>query len=80
MNKTEIELLEEISTKLDRLMGVIAIQGKDTQTQARILRSIGLTLKDASTLLGIPEGTLKSWEHKTRKEKEGKAETVVNSV
>lgn len=72
MTKNEIQLLEEISFKLDKLAGMIAIQGKDIQTQAKILRSLGLTLKDVSTLLGIPEGTLKTWEHRVRKEKHKK--------
>lgn len=36
--KTEKELLQEISGKLDQLVGLVACQGKDLETQIRVLR------------------------------------------
>ncbi len=64
---TEIDLLSDISIKLDKLIALIAIQGKSEQKQASILKSLGFTYKEISNLTGIPEGTLKTWDHAKRK-------------
>jgi DNA-directed RNA polymerase specialized sigma24 family protein len=64
---TEIELLVEINKKLDRLIGICAIQGKDEERQAKILKSLGFTYKEISNLTGIAEGTLKTWDHRSKK-------------
>lgn len=63
------ELLKEISAKLDRLTGVTAIQGKPEEKQAQILKSLGLTYKEMSQVMGVPEGTLKVRDHLARKKK-----------
>jgi DNA-directed RNA polymerase specialized sigma24 family protein len=63
----EIDLLTQISRKLDRLIALIAVQGKDEAKQIAILKSLGLTYNEISDLTGIPEGTLKSRDHNKRK-------------
>jgi DNA-directed RNA polymerase specialized sigma24 family protein len=62
----EIELLQEISKKLDKLIALYAIQGKNQSEQANILKGLGFTYKEINQLTGIPEGTLKSWEHRKK--------------
>lgn len=64
---TEIQLLQEISSKLDKLIAVFSIQGKEESKQIEILISQGLTYKHASEILGIPEGTIKSYFHRKKK-------------
>lgn len=62
--KSEIELLEEISNKIDRLIGIIAIQGKDEDVQIRILKRLGFTSKETGDLTGLTDATVRkrqSW-------------------
>jgi DNA-directed RNA polymerase specialized sigma24 family protein len=54
----EIELLQEISKKLDQLIALYVFQGKNPNDQANILKGLGFTYKETSQLTGIPEGTL----------------------
>ena len=56
--KSEKELLEEISGKLDKIIGVLAIQGKEEDTQIRILKKLGFQPEEVGKLLGI-NGKLK---------------------
>ena len=49
----EVQLLLEISEKLDRLIGVVAIQGKDQDTQIGILADLGLDAPAIGSLVGI---------------------------
>lgn len=51
--KTERDLLEEISLKLDRLAGLLAIQGKDLVAQVRILSKAGLPSREIGALLNL---------------------------
>ncbi|MDE1765072.1 MAG: hypothetical protein KGI27_02235 [Thaumarchaeota archaeon] len=53
--KTTDELLEGISKKLDKIIGVIAIQGKDTIIQIKILKSIGLSSSEIADMLGLTD-------------------------
>jgi len=50
---TEKELLEEISQKLDKIIGILAIQGKSETTQIRILKKLKFSADDIGKLLGI---------------------------
>ena len=40
--KSEKELLKEISEKLDKIIALIVMQGKDVDTQIKILRGLKL--------------------------------------
>ena len=56
--KSEIELLTEISEKIDKLTALSAIQGREEERQTKILRSLGSTYEEISKLTGISKGTL----------------------
>jgi len=47
------EILEEINRKFDKLLALIACQGKPTNTQIQILTKAGLTGEEIGGLLGI---------------------------
>lgn len=49
---------EEILDKLDKIIGLLAIQGKEKKDQIKILDSLGFTSKFISALTNIPEGTV----------------------
>lgn len=68
-HSTEKELLQEICTKLDKLIGISAIQGKEEDDQIKILVSLGYTNSEISRLAHIPKGTVdtKRAKHKKRK-------------
>ncbi|TKJ17582.1 hypothetical protein CEE44_03550 [Candidatus Woesearchaeota archaeon B3_Woes] len=68
-------ILHEISKKLDKLIAISAIQGKDEDRQIKILKSLKFTYKDISNLIGIPEGTLKIRDHRERKNLNAKSKS-----
>jgi hypothetical protein len=49
-DKTEKQILEEINEKLDKLIALNAIQGKNKQEQIKILSSLGFTNVEISRL------------------------------
>lgn len=51
--KTERELLQRISDRLDRLIGIIAIQGKTQNQQIEILDGLGLDSKTTGLYIGL---------------------------
>ena len=57
----------EILKKLDTIIALLAIQGKDDQEKLQILKSLGFTFNEISKITAIPEGTLKTWDFKKRK-------------
>jgi len=65
--RTERELLESIEHKLDRLIGITAISGKNEKLQAKILKSLNFSYREISEFTGVAEGTLKTWDHKSKK-------------
>ena len=58
MEKTERQLLAEISEKLDNLIGIVAIQGRDKEEQVKILTSLEFSNALISKVAGIPKGTV----------------------
>lgn len=58
IDKSEIDLLVEISAKLDRLIGVFFTQGKSQAEQVKILTSQGFSNSEISGLMGKPKGTI----------------------
>lgn len=64
IEKSEKELLQDIVEKLEKLIGITAIQGKNEKIQAKILKSLGFKYKEISQLIGVAEGTLKTWDHR----------------
>ncbi len=67
--KTERDLLEEISRKLDRLIALQAIQGKDLDTQIDILTRVGLTSSEIGPLLGQHPDSVRRRRSKKQKAK-----------
>ncbi|NQV08408.1 hypothetical protein HQ529_00995 [Candidatus Woesearchaeota archaeon] len=58
---------DEVLKKLDTIIALLASQGKSDQEKNVILNNLGLTYKERSKMLGIAEGTLKTWDHQKRK-------------
>ncbi len=67
VQRSEKDLLLEISKKLDRLIGILAIQGKDRDEKIKILVSLGFSNSEISRLIGVPKGTVDSIRAKGRK-------------
>lgn len=57
--KSELDLLSEISSKLDRLVAVLATQGKDRDTQVAILASAGCDSAFVGTVVGMSAGAVR---------------------
>lgn len=57
MDKTELEILGEISEKLDRLIGLFAIQGKAESKQIEILRGMGYDWDCIGSIVGLKPDT-----------------------
>jgi hypothetical protein len=51
--KTERELLQDINDRLDKLMGIIAIQGKAQNQQIEILDALGFDSKTTGIYVGL---------------------------
>ena len=52
-NKTSEELLSEINEKLDKILGVMATQGKNIDTQIAILHGFGWKWEDVGKMVGM---------------------------
>lgn len=63
----EIDLLSEINIKLEKLVGLFAIQGKGKEDQVFVLASLGFSNSEISTLTGIPKGTVDGIRAKKKK-------------
>ena len=57
--RTERVLLAEISAKLDRLMGVMPIQGKDQNAQVNTLYALGFDSKTIGALVGLSDSAVR---------------------
>ncbi|MCH7964389.1 MAG: hypothetical protein IH852_10690 [Bacteroidetes bacterium] len=56
--KSDNELLIEINSKLNTLVALSAIQGKERDDKIKILSGLEFTNVEISKLLGIPKGTI----------------------
>lgn len=65
----EIEVLKEISRKLDDLVTLFSVQGKEKEEQIRIMVSNGYSNSQIAKLLGLPKGTVDSIRAKFQKKK-----------
>jgi len=57
----------EILKKLDIIIALLATQGKENEEKLKILKSLGYPYSEISKLLGVPIGTLKTWDFRKRK-------------
>lgn len=51
-------MTKEILEKLDTIIGILTIQGKNKEDQIMALHNIGFTSKKISDIIGVPEGTI----------------------
>lgn len=58
--KTELELLGEINKKLDRVVAVLAAQGRDRDTQVAILAGAGCDSAFVGRLLKMTPGAVRN--------------------
>lgn len=58
---------DEVLKKMDTIIALLATQGKENQEKNTILKNLGITYPERSKILGIAEGTLKTWDHQKRK-------------
>jgi len=49
---TELDVLKNIERKIDKLTGIIAIQGKDQDMQIKILTGLGYSSTEIAPLVG----------------------------
>lgn len=70
--KTEKELLQEISGKLDKAIALLAMQGKSNGESLKILSGLGLTSTEIGLLLGKPPGTIRRLKSTRAKKKRKK--------
>jgi len=56
--KTEKQLLEEISNKLDRLTFAISLQGKGDIDKVKLLHQLGYSERDIAYISGVSEKTV----------------------
>lgn len=68
-DKSEKELLEEISGKLDRLIALQATQGQDHDTRIKILTKMGLSSREIGLLLGQRADSVRHRRTRRRKPK-----------
>jgi hypothetical protein len=64
--RTELEVLEDISGKLDRITAVLAAQGKERDKQIDILSAGGCDSALIGTIVGITAGAVRTHRSRTR--------------
>jgi len=50
---------KEVLEKLDTIIGILAIQGKEKEEQIKILNSLNFTSQKIENCTGIPSGTVR---------------------
>ncbi len=70
--RTERDLLAEISAKLDRLMGVMAIQGKDQDAQVNTLHALGFDSKTIGAMVGLSDSAVRGRKFRRKRAKKAK--------
>jgi len=66
-NKTEHELLSDISEKIDRAIGLLAIRDKNEDEKVRILYGLGLDAPPIGALLGLSPDAVRQRKSRARK-------------
>ena len=72
IEKSDNELLQEISGKLSELTAVVGITGKGKDEQVAYLVSLGFTNAEISRITAIPKGTVDWIRASAKKAKESK--------
>ena len=69
IDKSEKELLNEINEKLNKILGLIAIQNKSRQEQLKILDGLDFSSVDIGKMLGISDGAVRNMLFTAKKKK-----------
>lgn len=62
----EVQLLGEISTKLDRVIAVLAVQGKEKEKQIDILSSAGCDSNFIGVVVGMTGASVRKFQSRQR--------------
>lgn len=73
---SDVELLTEISSKLDRVVAVLAAQGKDREAQIDILSGAGCDSAFIGSVVGLTAGAVRT--HLSRRRGRGTPDKVAN--
>ena len=65
MIDTQAELLREISLKLDRIIGILTVRGKDLDQQIRTLRALKFDWPTIGAVVGLSSDAARM-RHKSR--------------
>jgi len=65
--KSSEELLEEISMKLDMIIAVLVISGKEPEKQIKILAGLGFSISQTSAITGLTIDVVKKTRSKLKK-------------
>ena len=65
-SRTEVELLTEISAKLDRVIAVLAAQGKDRGAQIDIMSAAECDSNFIGTVVGMTPGAVRKHQSRSR--------------
>jgi hypothetical protein len=66
--RSDLEIFESMDRKLDKIVGLLAIQGKEIDDQLRILFSLELESTVIAALVGVTPGYARTWKSRhTRK-------------
>ena len=74
--RSDVELLAEISSKLDRVVAVLAAQGKDRDAQIDILSGAGCDSAFIGSVVGVTAGAVRT--HQSRRRGRGTPDKVAN--
>jgi len=61
------ELLDESNKKLDKIIGLLAVQGKDEDKQIKVLVGLGFTSKEVGVLIGKSAGAIRKITMRSKK-------------
>lgn len=73
VEKSEKDLLLEISEKLDRLIAAVMVQGKDQATQLKIFSALGIDSASIGAMMGMSASGVRTIKYRGKKGKQKKA-------
>ena len=71
-DKSEKGILHDISAKIDKMIGLLSIQGKSKEDQIKVLVGLDFSNSMIGTLTGLPKGTVDSIRARLKKRGQGK--------
>jgi hypothetical protein len=66
---SQLDLLRSIERKLDRVIGILAIQGKEKDEQLRILHALEFESGVIAALIGVTPGYARAWKSRQQNKK-----------